>query len=295
MKNLAYKINHLKPVDINNASSLVELLDNIFLSCINRVLSSYYLLENHYDAENLHQLRVSLRRFNSFINFFKYEINNNERVVAKNIIENLLEPTSKVRDFDVINENYLLPSFNNNPGENEFRKLEKHSKQEQTKLHEKTLKELTSHSYLEILEDLQGWEENKKWRSELSTAQNKALKKSPKKLVKKKLKKHHKKIMKNKEDVLIFSQKELHRLRIDIKELRYVIDDLGYFIKDKKYKLELLKNLQDILGEINDTYVAQTIINHLGKTLELGIAKSYIEDQAENSRNKYLLELENLK
>ena len=295
MKNLAYKINHLKPVDINNASSLGELLDNIFLSCINRVLSSYYLLENHYDAENLHQLRVSLRRFKSFINIFKYEINNNERVVAKNIIENLLEPTSKVRDFDVINENYLLPSFNNNPGENEFRKLEKHSKQEQTKLHEKTLKELTSHSYLEILEDLQGWEENKKWRSELSTAQNKALKKSPKKLVKKKLKKHHKKIMKNKEDVLIFSQKELHRLRIDIKELRYVIDDLGYFIKDKKYKLELLKNLQDILGEINDTYVAQTVINHLGKTLELGIAKSYIEDQAENSRNKYLLELENLK
>jgi len=295
MTNLAYKINHLKPVEICNASSLGELLDNIFQSCSNRVLSSYYLLENHYDAENLHQLRVSLRRFNSFINFFKYEINNSERIVAKNLIENLLEPTSKVRDFDVINENYLLPSFKNNSGENEFIKLENHSKQEQTKLHEKTLEELTSSSYLEILEDLQNWTENKKWGNKLSVEQNKTLKKSPEKLVKKKLKKHHKKIMKNKEDVLIFSQKELHKLRVDIKELRYVIDDLGIFIKDKKDELELLKNLQDILGKINDTYVAQTIINHLGKTIEIGIARSYIEDQAENSRNKFLLELENIK
>lgn len=295
MTNLAYKINHLKPIDINNATSLGELLDNVFLNCSNKVLSSYYLLENHYDAENLHQLRVSLRRFNSFINFFKYEIDNNERIVAKNIIKKLLEPTSKVRDFDVINENYLLPSFNNNPGENEFRKLENHSKQEQTKLHEKALEELTSSSYLEILENLQSWVEHKKWRNELSTTQNKNLNKNPDKLVKKKLKKNHKKIMKNKENVLIFSQKELHRLRVDIKELRYVIDDLQNFIKNKKNELELLKNLQDTLGNINDTYVAQNIINHLGKTLEISITRSYIEDQAESSRNKYLLELENIK
>lgn len=295
MTNLAYKINHLKPVDISNSSSLGELLDNIFLSCSNRILSSYYLLENHYDAENLHQLRVSLRRFKSFINFFKYEINNNARVTAKNLIEKLLKTTSRVRDFDVINENYLLPSFNNNPGENEFRKLEDHSKQEQIKLHEKTIEELTSNSYLEILEDLQSWVVNKKWRSKLSTAQNKTLNKTPDKLVKKKLKKHHKKIMKSKEDVLIFSQKELHKLRVDIKELRYVIDDLGFFIKEKNNELELLKNLQDILGKINDTYVAQTVINHLGKTIEIGITRSYIEDQAESSRNKYLLELENIK
>lgn len=295
MTNLAYKINHLKPVDISNASSLEELLDNIFINCSNRVLSSYYLLENHYDAENIHQLRVSLRRFNSFINFFKCEINNSERVTAKNIIENLLKPTSRVRDFDVFNENYLLPSFSNNPGENEFRKLEKYSKQEQIKLHEKTFDKLMSSPYLKKLEDLQGWAENKKWRNELSTAHNKTLKKPPEKLVKKKLKKQHKKIMNNKEDVLIFSQNKLHRLRVDIKELRYIIEDLGFFIKDKNNQLELLKKLQDILGKINDTYVAQNIINHLGKTLEIGITRSYIEDQAENSRNKYLLEMENIK
>ena len=295
MTNLAYTINHLEPVDISNTSTLGELLDNIFLSCSNRVLNSHYLLENHYDAENLHHLRVSLRRFNSFINFFKYEISNNERIVAKNLIEKLLKPTSRVRDFDVINENYLLPSYNKNPGENEFRRLENHSKKELTKLHEKTLEDLTSSSYLELLEDLQDWAENKKWRNELSTAQKKTLKKSPAKLVNKKLKKHHKKIINSKKDILIFSQKELHRLRIDIKELRYVTDDLGFFIKDKKSELELLKNLQDILGKINDTYVAQTFINNLGKTLEIGITRSYIEDQAEKSRNQYLLELENFK
>jgi CHAD domain-containing protein len=84
-------------------------------------------------------------------------------------------------------------------------------------------------------------------------------------------------------------------LRVDIKELRYIIEDLGYFNKDKNNHLKLLKNLQDILGKINDTYVAQNIINHLGKTLEIGITRSYIEDQAENSRNKYLLELKNIK
>jgi len=295
MSNSAFKDNNSRPVEIRNVSTLRELLDNIFISCSNRLLNSYYLLHNHYDAENLHQLRVSLRRFNSFINFFKYEINNNARITAKNLIKKLLKPTSKVRDFDVIKDRYLLPSFNNNPGENEFRILENHSKKEQIILHKKALDKLVSSSYLNILDELQSWAENKKWNEELTTAQQKILNKKPDKLVKMKLKKHHKKIIKNKKDVLIFSQKELHRLRVDIKELRYVVDDLGFFIKNKNNELALLKFLQDILGKINDTYVAQTIINDLGKTLAIGIARSYIEDQAEDSRNKYLLELENIK
>lgn len=294
MSNLAVKLDNLTPVKIRNASTLEVLLENIFLSSSNKILNCYNELKDGYDNEALHQYRVSIRRFKSFINFFKNEINNSERVVINNIIKMLLNPTSKARDFDVIKEEYISPSCGSHPDDDEFRALEDQSKKIQTELHNNTLYQLSSNNYLNLLDELQSWVDQKKWADELTHTQHNALNKKPDKLIKNRIKKRYQKILKNKKDILIYSQKELHKLRINIKELRYIIDDLGFLIKHKKYELKQLKSLQDILGKINDTYVAQRVINDLSKNLALGISRLYIQDQFEDHRNAYFLELVNI-
>ncbi|MEJ2115428.1 MAG: CHAD domain-containing protein, partial [Gammaproteobacteria bacterium] len=141
-------MDNLKPVKIRDASTLEELLKYIFLSSSNKILNCYKELKYGYDKESLHQYRVSIRRFKSFINFFKNEINSNERIVINNIIKMLLDPTSKARDFDVITEEYISPSSNSHPGDNEFSSLENQSKKIQTELHSNTLNQLSSSNYL---------------------------------------------------------------------------------------------------------------------------------------------------
>ena len=294
MSNLAIKLDNLKPVKIRNASTFKELLDNIFISTSNRIFNYYSLLDDRYDNESLHQYRVSIRRFKSFINFFKNEINSNERISINDIIKMLLKPTSKSRDFDVVKEEYIFPSCDKHPDDNDFRALKNRSEKTQTELHDNTLDQLSSGNYLNLLNELQNWVDSKKWAKKLTHAQYNTLNKNPEKLIKKKIKKRYHNILKDKKDVLTYTQKELHKLRINIKELRYIIDDLGFLVKHKKYELEHLKNLQNILGKINDTYVAERVINDLSKNIEIGTSRPYIQDQSEDLRNTYLLALENI-
>ncbi len=294
MNKVAVKYPKAKSRDIKNISTVNELLENIFLNCSEDVLHTYNLIHDYNDSESLHQLRISLRKFKSFLYFFKNEINNNERKNANNLIKELLAPTSKMRDFDVVRENYLSPAFYKHPNNSEFDLLQNYTGKVQTQLHESTLEKLLSNQYLNLLNKLIKWAANRKWGVQLKLSQLNTLEKKPNKLIKNKIRKHHKKIIKEKENVLNLTQKELHRLRASTKVLRYIISDLGIFIKHSKSELEYLKRVQDLLGKINDTYIAIHVIEKLSQNIDIENTRTYIQDKADNLRSKYLLELTNI-
>ncbi len=279
-----------KTISIDKTTALDDLIENVFFNCFKQYLDNYFSLLLLYDAENLHHMRIGLRRLKSFIWLFKKELSRNERIKINKIIKQLIKPTSKVRDYDVVNSDYILPAFYKNQNLKEFKSLLKHSNEERISLHKSALNDLSSMRYQNLVQQLRNWIENKQWKID-SYAYKDLKRKALKKLIGKKIQRRHRNIMRSKKHVSDYSENELHKLRVNIKELRYVIDIFGFCIKRKKQELKILKKLQDILGKINDTYVAERVMRDLNSSKDIGATRSYIEHQAHNSRIQYLDQL----
>ena len=69
--------------------------------------------------------------------------------------------------------------------------------------------------------------------------------------------------MKKIKHILVLDRKNLHKLRVNIKELRYITEIYCQDKKLKKKRLKVLKQLQTQLGIINDTFIAQDKINKI--------------------------------
>jgi CHAD domain-containing protein len=70
------------------------------------------------------------------------------------------------------------------------------------------------------------------------------------------------KALKAGEGVKHLSAKQRHRLRIALKQLRYETDFLSSLYAQKKVKpyVDALRDLQDVLGDLNDLAVAQELL-----------------------------------
>ncbi len=280
-------------VVINKTTTLEELIDATFKNNAEEIFKYYNLLSTSYDAECLHQLRVSLRKFKSFLSFIKNKLPSDEWEKANNIYKYLIKPTSKVRDFDVVKTEHVHPAFNNNKNIDDFNKLYIAFKNEQNKLHINIENVITSDQYTKIINDLLDWINNKHWKKNSFISDNIKGDKL-KEYINEKAQHKYKKIINKKNSTSNFSQKELHKLRINVKELRYILEILGFYIKHSKKERNILKNLQEVLGKINDTYVTEKIVHNVSKSSHHHKAKIYISQQARYKRNRKLIQLKNI-
>ena len=283
-----YDSNALRAVVINETDNLEDFIDKFFKYCERKIFNNYKLLSNSYDAECLHQFRISLRQFRSILVFFKDEIPIKEWKKAEKLYKRLIKPTSKARDFDVISTEYISPAFANNINSNEFKIFYQYCEGEQKELHTITENILLSKNFTGILNNFHDWLNNNCWKQEIliNTLKDVHLNK----FINKKVQRRHKKILNAESLIYSSTQNDLHKLRVDTKELRYMLDILGSYIKHGKQKSKDLKNLQEILGKINDTYVAEKVIQKF-PTGGYDFCKQYIADQAIHLRHKYLLQL----
>lgn len=240
----------------------LDLLLNTKLSaCINEISASHSLLMDHYESEDLHQTRVTLRKMRSLLRFFKNEISYNNWKMVNSMINNLIKPTSEVRDFDVISNNYIFPACHQNSATQESKILLDKSNKELTKLHENTIKTLSSIQYRNLLEDVHIWINDSKWQSSfpLKNIKGKVLST----LIENRLNHRYKLLRQRIDKISRLERKKLHKIRIDVKELRYLVDIFRFYIKKSKRHLNRLENLQTNLGVINDTYIAELLMNDL--------------------------------
>jgi len=284
-----YGSNSLRAVVINETDNLEDFIGKLFKYCEKIIFDNYKLLSSSYDAECLHQFRISLRQFRSILVFFKDEMSIKEWKKAEKLYKRLIKPTSKTRDFDVIATEYISSAFANNINSNEFEDFYQCCASEQKKLHTITENIILSKNFTGILNNFHDWINNNCWKKEI--LKNYSLKGVHlRKFIYKKVKRRHKKILNAESLIYPSTQNDLHKLRVNTKELRYILDILGSNIKQGKKESKDLKKLQEILGKINDTYVAEKVIqNFPGGGYDL--SKQYITDQAIHLRHKYLIQL----
>ena len=285
-------------VEINDLSEckypLKKLFEDILLSCKQEIINNHSLLLKHNDINNLHHLRVSLRKLKSILKFFKKEITNDTFNEINTHIKKLIEPTAKTRDFDVFKDEYIYPVYLFNQNLNEFKILLKHAEKKQKVLHKYTLEEVSSKKYKNLISNL-GVVIEKQNKSYLYNNDNISSETELKNLINNRINKRYKKIVNSKAFISEVSQNELHKLRIHAKELRYVLSVLEARTANESNKIKSLKKLQDILGKIHDSYVAEQIIHELSTCKSYNVTKPYIQTLAHKNRVQNLDKLYSLK
>lgn len=273
----------LKKIKNNQFHDLDFLLKSELTYCINEIIANDSLLIDHYDSDNLHLMRVALRKMKSILRFFKHEISNKNLKLATSMISKLIKPTSKVRDFDVISSNYIIPACRENKTCKESLILLNQSSEKLANLHENAIKTLSSTQYRHLLEKFRAWINECKWKSNVSFKNIKGNELSA--LIENRLNERYIFINRQLRNIADLDHNTLHRIRINVKELRYLIEIFKLHIKKSKQYLYTLKMMQDNLGIINDTYIAEQIMNDLN-TSDLGNNNKYIADLIANQRTR---------
>ena len=281
-------------IQIDENVKFEDLIHNVFIIYLEEIHNNHQQLSQSYDPENLHRFRVGLRKFKSFLSFIKDFIPKKEWNYANKLYKSLIKPTSKARDYDVFKSEYLYPSYTHNKKESEFQKVYEIFNKKQNSVHEYIEGCITSDDYMSYLNELRIWVVDSHWHDK-PIKQYKYRGKKLISLINKMVRKKYKSINKNKKRVLDFNQKELHRYRIDIKELRYTIETLRPYIEYGKKEAEFLKNMQEILGKINDTYTAENVAQNLNPDKSKTQFGPYLAKYAVKKRHKNLTQLQNIK
>ena len=285
MKHDKSKHIYIKKKAVKNISNVDDLIKSELNNYIDDVTNITNFLENDYDEHSLHQMRVSLRKIKSLVYFFNNLLNEDVFTSIKNSIHKLISPTSKARDYDIVKSNYLSPAYLKNKVE--YEEFMAHSLNEIQKLQNNTSKILNSNQYQNRLIDLRNLINNSNW-DNLSLVYSR---RSLGNYIEKRINKEPDSIYSKAKDCHHLPHKKLHHLRIKIKELRYVIEILEPFIKHYKCILKNLNNLQDILGEINDTYSAAMIIKDLNISEHLSSHHKDIKNMILNHRKSNIHKL----
>ena len=285
---LLQKVSLKKKTD--QIDSLDFLLSTELTNFLQKVMVNYSFLLQQYDVERLHQMRVNLRRINSLLGFFKNELPKQEWGDINEIIKSLIKPTAKIRDHDVVNSDFIAPAFRENDTSFEFRRLLDHSNGHLLYLHNQLSEEFSSFRYRKLIKKLEAWINNHQWQHNLPVeriVEGDAFHA----LIQKRLNQRMKQVNKKLKNVTKNNRKALHQLRMDVKELRYVLDILRYSLKQRKAQLNYLQELQELLGCINDTYVAEHIVDEFNAAKYSDQSKIYIHTKSKHQRKRRLKEL----
>ncbi|MGK7893156.1 MAG: CHAD domain-containing protein [Xenococcus sp. (in: cyanobacteria)] len=254
------------------------------------------------DPEDLHQMRVGMRRLRSAIAGFALALDLPPTVSERNIAK-IGRALGKLRDLDVLlaalENDYrpLLPKVEKKNLDKVIKSLYKQRKKELKRVRET----LNSKLYLNLSQGLQDWLDQSQYQMigelsiyhvlpDLLLPQISQLLLHPGWLVGVKLKDGSVNIsdsLDKKAVKQLLEQKEpiLHDLRKVAKKTRYNLELFAHFYDDTyNYYVKQIEQIQEVLGQIQDCYVLREVLE---KVLESKIAEKMPELASNFSKTRY--------
>ncbi len=268
-------------IDQDNAVTLGEWANIAIAKHTRKMLKHEVGVLKDKDPEDLHQMRVGMRRLRSAIVGFNLAVDLPEIANEENIGK-VGKKLGKLRDLDVLlaalENDYrsLLPKTEQKSLDKAIKSLQKQRKQALKQVRAT----LNSDLYLNIKQALPEWLENPKYQAiaaisiysvlpDLLLPQISKLLLHPGWLVGVELKQGeiHFPEQLDKESVrqlLEKQEKVLHDLRKEAKRSRYNLELFTHFYGDKyQYFVDRIKLLQEVLGHIQDCYVLREVLEKL--------------------------------
>jgi CHAD domain-containing protein len=214
--------------------------------CIRHFRLNQALIIAERDPDALHQARVSMRRLRAAFSLFRPAIRQGSLEPLRAELRDFLRPFGQARNLDV-----YLARHGDQLGWRDRRKL----KSARAESYDQVIDALNSQRMRDMLVDLVEWTASGDWQRD--AAADPIGKFGPKRL-------DHawRKVKHGGSGLSDLEEKQLHRLRIDIKKLRYSVEFLAPLYSRKRVRkfAASLEAMQDCLGLIHDDMISRELV-----------------------------------
>ncbi len=251
----AYFIPNLSPIDALRVILYKFLLSILFYK--ERIIL-------HDEEEDLHQLRVNIRKSRAFLKEFSFLFPEDQLTYFYQNLSDLATQTNRKRDLDVIKERLKEVDTDHDLIQKDIQTQQEQEQHVIEEMLKGNIFEDFVHTYQLALQS-----------DTLCTPDNE--KGTIKKTAKKVIKDLHLDII-QRIDALEndFSDKKLHKIRISLKKLRYLLEEFQDVFGEKKIKkmIEKGKKLQTLLGDFNDTVNQNKLLHDYFRSKKKSISHS---------------------
>ena len=215
------------------------------------------------DIEGVHQMRVNCRRMRAALRSFRSAVPNAVSVSWTDELGWLAGQLADARDLDVFITEALTPVADqlSLPGRDHLLAL---AEQRRAAAYDAVRATLDSDRYGRFKQEFPAWFKARDWeQADLSEKQRKNLDTKIDKYARKLLYRLDSKVLESGAGLDRTDAEQMHRLRIECKKLRYAAEFFAPIIPDLDAYIRHLRQLQDVLGTLNDVSVMCRLLKEL--------------------------------
>lgn len=217
------------------------------------------------NPENIHQIRVALRRLRSLLPQFKSAIPRESYAAIADELKWLANALGPARNWDVFVTQTLPPILKQFPADQGLKGLFREAGRAQAAARNDAHMALRSQRYDRMLLSLGTWLMADGWHDHVSGEQKQRLDAPVLELAQRVLTACHKTVHQHGPALLAMPTEERHEVRIAVKKLRYATEFFAALFPDKATRsyIQALAALQDELGVLNDAATTGILLQHL--------------------------------
>jgi inorganic triphosphatase YgiF len=270
---------------LNPEATTGEALQALGRAALDRLCAAAEALRTRPGPERVHKLRVAARRFRGLLSVFKALAGDPASRHVKAELKWLADALGAARGLDVFIADVWRPAVESqgeqNPGaqdqpdlaQDEARALAAFGKallSAQTDAYAKADAAVDSARFRALAIDAAAWLEAGAWTTDERLRKRRD--KPAAAFAAKALEKRRRRIREDGRDLAALTAEDRHHLRIRGKKLRYAVEDLGGLFPDHPKRLtrfvEATKDLQDVLGLLNDLAVREALAHEVALSCE---------------------------
>lgn len=231
---------------IRKGQTVSEAFAAVVHECVRHFRLNQALIIDERDPEALHQARVAMRRLRTGFSLFRPAIRQGSLEPLGKELRDFIEPFGEARNLDV-----FLDSRGEELGWRDRRKL----KSARADAYERVIATLNSQRSRSMFLDLVEWTGSQDWRKSAASEPIGDF-------AARQLDSVWKKVRRRASRVGDLKERQLHRMRIDIKKLRYAVEFLAPLYRKKHVRKfsASLEAMQDCLGLIHDDMISRQIV-----------------------------------
>jgi len=264
-----------RPLRLSKRMTLEDAFRVTVLECLAHVAANVSPVLRGRNAEGLHQLRVGLRRLHVAFSAFGDEFRTPALKDLKTRTKAFSDALAPARDLDVFIEELFAPLAVEFDHEEAFKILRRCAEEVRAQAWDAAVEHISSVEFAAFQDDVASAAEARSWLGAQSVTidlkSRLAVRVPVKSASARMLDEHLMRVLKRGRKAKVLDQRSTHRLRISLKKLRYAGEFYGPLYKKKSVKryLTRVKQLQDMLGALNDVAQVRAILGRLtaGETI----------------------------
>jgi inorganic triphosphatase YgiF len=252
--------------ELGRAMTVDAAFRTIAWNCIGQLQDNQSRLQQGYDPEFIHQMRVAVRRLRSALNLFGAAAPGIKDTALTAELRWLVGELGPARDWDVFLGETLPPIVEALPQDAGLMRLQQAAGRLCQAARERACAAATSPRYHRLLLTLGSWLWREPWRETAKAAEPAQLGQPLAAYAATTLGRSQRQLCRRGRNLAQLNAEQRHALRIAAKKLRYAADFFSglYPRKASRRYLQALADLQDELGVLNDQAVTGQLLEQIG-------------------------------